>query len=377
MPMDPNDPRIQEFIKNSEGEPKKTAPSPKKNPQQSAVENPSTGQKTQLFKRKRAGKVLTREEVKQIKDGRRKLRKELRSHGIKDKSDFDLMASGQGLYFDKPSNILDWLWRHKLGMLLLSMAAVMAVLLIMSLVTQTRGHFTINVSDGMFREGFTLSETADFKRPTTYLFATPAEDVPCISFRQIPETVDQQDGSHNAQYFAYTFYIRNEGENVQDYLWYLRLNSESQSVSSAVWAMVFEDGKMRFYAKADEDGNLQTLPAKDDNDRGYPEMHLGQFAAEPENQYELIFKRGEREFYRILPYPFASDTLIAEGQQSSVTPGDIHKYTVVLWLEGDDPDCTDQLIGGHIGVEFGFRLLDETIEENRTWEDFWHGLKFW
>lgn len=378
MPMDPNDPRIQEFIKNSEQEPMKTDSKKKKPQEKQQVQNPPQEKGFQLVRRKRVGKVLTREEVKEIKQGRRKLRKELRSNGIKEKSDFDLMASSLGLYFDKPNNFLAWLWQHRLGTLLASMAAVMALLMIMSIVTQTRGHFTINMSDSMFNEGFTLSETASFDRPTTYLFATPATDVPCISFSQIPENVDQQEGSHNAQYFAYTFFIRNEGENTQNYAWYLNLNSESKGTSSAVWAMVFEDGKMRFYAKADEDGNLQALPATDDNERGYADMHLGQFAAEPDSQYEEIYNYGDRAFYRILPFPFISDTLIAQGQQSAVAPGDVHKYTVVLWLEGDDPDCTNELIGGHMGVELNFSLLEEeTAEENSAWDNFWRGLKFW
>ena len=32
--------------------------------------------------------------------------------------------------------------------------------------------------------------------------------------------------------------------------------------------------------------------------------------------------------------------------------GDVDKYTVVIWLDGDDPECVDKIIGG--AVEFGF-----------------------
>ena len=34
------------------------------------------------------------------------------------------------------------------------------------------------------------------------------------------------------------------------------------------------------------------------------------------------------------------------------------KYTVVFWLEGDDPDCTNDLIGAHIGMQMDFELID-------------------
>jgi len=54
-----------------------------------------------LFKKKRAGVVLTKDEIKQIKAGRKKLRRDMRKMGVKDKKDFELTASSLGLYFDK------------------------------------------------------------------------------------------------------------------------------------------------------------------------------------------------------------------------------------------------------------------------------------
>lgn len=379
MPMDPNDPRVQEFVKNSQQTSGKKTPKKKlkrvrgTNP---AIEAPH--RQRRIFKRKRGGVELTREEVKEIKAGRRKIRKELRAQGIKSRHEFEMTAVSVGLYFDKRERgLLHWMWNHKLGSLLGLLAALLALLFFMSVVTQMQGHFTVNLSDGLFKEGFVLSESPEFTKNTTYLFATPAENIPCISFRQIDLDVDQTDGSHNGLYFAYTFYIRNEGESTQDYVWTLHLNSEGKNLSSALWAMVFEDGVMRFYAKADEDGNAQALPAYGDNSRGYPDMPFGEYAAEPEEQYQLIAQRGERSFYRIVPHIFESDDIIAHGQQSQVAPMDVHKYTVVLWLEGDDPDCTDDLIGGHVGLDFGFRMVTEDAEDKNVWQQLWEELKFW
>ena len=50
-------------------------------------------------------------------------------------------------------------------------------------------------------------------------------------------------------------------------------------------------------------------------------------------------------------------------------PGDIDKYTVVMWLEGTDIDCTDNLLGGEIKVhmEFNseFKEIDATKYEKK------------
>ena len=42
--------------------------------------------------------------------------------------------------------------------------------------------------------------------------------------------------------------------------------------------------------------------------------------------------------------------------------GDIDKYTIVIWVEGDDPECTDDLIGGEIKMHM--TLTEEHIAQD-------------
>ena len=51
---------------------------------------------------------------------------------------------------------------------------------------------------------------------------------------------------------------------------------------------------------------------------------------------------------------FASDTLVVMDHVEKFSPGDKNKYTVVLWLEGSDPECTDNILGGEIKIHMGF-----------------------
>lgn len=319
------------------------------------------GKQSSFFKKRRAGVVLTRDEVKEIKRGRRKLRKQMREMGIKSKSEFELTASSLGLYFDenRKAALLLWFLSSKGFWLLLSLGALLLLLLYgMSAITNLRGHFTISMSDELFREGFSISETREFENPTSHLFATPAEDVPCISIVNIPDNIDEIDGAHHDKYFAYTFYVKNEGESAQNLLWQLRLNSESQNLSQAVWAMLFIDGEMTIYAKADDEGNPEMLPAKDDNTRGYLQPPFYQSADDPDGQFEVIKKSGALTYWRVKTKPFLSDSLVQEGLIEQFKPQDVHKITVVIWLEGDDPQCTNELIGGHLGMDFFMQIAE-------------------
>ena len=58
---------------------------------------------------------------------------------------------------------------------------------------------------------------------------------------------------------------------------------------------------------------------------------------------------------------FVSDELIAREHVADFNPGDIHKYTVVMWIEGSDPECTDNILGGEFKVHMDFK--SEFIDE--------------
>lgn len=326
-----------------------------------------------IFKKRRAGVVLSEDEVKAIKQGRKKLRKEMKARGIKSKREFELVAGSLGLYFDKRRGFFFWLWRHWLGALLGLLAAMLLILFIFSLVQQMRGHFTINLSDGMFKEGFVLADNKEFDNATTQLFSTPAQDVPCISINQIPTDIDEIDGEHNEQYFAYTYYIRNEGESTVGYDWTLDFNEETKDLSKAAWIIVFEDGEMRIFAEANtSSGEAEALPPLDDDSRGYSSLPIRELAPDSD-QFEIVKQVGQVTYWRVIPDKFLSEDLITKGSQEGVEPKEVHKYTVVIYLEGDDIEADDSRIGGHLGLEMNFKLTSEAEEKKSIWD----GLKFW
>lgn len=325
-----------------------------------------TGTKKRIFKKKRGGVVLEDKEIQEIISGRKKLKADMKAMGITSKKEFELTASSLGLYFDKKTKpILFGLFLSRFGGLIAAAFALLLMLSLwgMSIISQMKGHFTINVTDDLFKEGFSISESADFTNPTSHLFKTPVKEVLDLSITQIPEDVDNLTGDPEAHYFAYTFYLKNEGESTVGYKWEVKFNSESKNVSNAAWVMLFEDGEMRFYAKPRDDGGIEMLPSLDRTDlKGFVVPPFYDKAMYPDEQYEINRREGLIDYWRIKPYPFVSDVVAAEGEKLDVAPGDVHKYTLVVWLEGDDPDCTNDLMGGHLGFEMNMSLIEGTLE---------------
>jgi len=327
-----------------------------------------------LFRKTRGGVALTREEVRYIKAERKKLKKEMKAAGVYTKYEFETTASSLGLYFDKRKGLLlfwlfgggRWLWT-----LLGAAALLLLSLFAMTWVSQMRGYFTINLSDRLLKEGFVLSETADFAQPSANLFAQPAVDVPCISVTSLQQDIDSYEGQHNGfGYFAYTCFVRNEGESTVDYQWQLQITGESLECSTAAWVMVIEDGAAELYAEPGQDGQPQAVPARDDDTKGYLQVPVMDLAADPGKYLKPIKTVGAATYYRIETTPFADQYTVAAGKQTGVAPMEVHKYTVVVWLEGDDPDCTDDRIGGHLGLGMQYALVDESVEKR----SFWSGL---
>ena len=318
-------------------------------------------QKRWIFKYRRAGILLTQSEVDEIKAGRKKLRTEMKQAGIYTRREFELTASSLGLYFDKNRffALLLWLLHGRalwalLGAALLFMAAMYAI----SQVTQLQGHFTINLTDEMFDEGFQLSETSDFANPTARIYGEPVEDAPCISVTEIPADVDAIEGPHNGRaYYAHTFYLAKRGEGTVDYRYTLTINSESLDCASATWVLLYHNGTPALYAHMGADGEVECLPAKGDNSRGYTADSLHFLDRLSADQYEEVV--GERSTgIRLIPYAFQTDWVVTSQVVTDMEQDEVDTFTVVIWLEGDDPDCTDALIGSHIGLQMDFALID-------------------
>lgn len=53
-------------------------------------------------------------------------------------------------------------------------------------------------------------------------------------------------------------------------------------------------------------------------------------------------------------YPWMNQDVVCSEKREKIKDHEVDKYTVVIWLEGDDPDCTDDLFGGHVEFNMNF-----------------------
>lgn len=213
--------------------------------------------------------------------------------------------------------------RKRILSIILGVATAVLLLLfaISTLVTQW-GDLIISVSSPAVKKGIVLSEDPEFKVMSASLSSTQVENVTNITYNWLPTDLDTSgNGSHNGEnYVAYTFYCKNNGQVPLDYDATLEITGVAKSADEAVRIMIYKNGEETVYAKGKY------------NDRTKPEEDA---------------------------VKFESDTVVMTTRTDDFGVDQVDKYTIVMWIEGNDPECIDDIRNGHIRMRMLFDVLDD------------------
>lgn len=192
---------------------------------------------------------------------------------------------------------------------LLIMLLFLIIIYFLLRVIHETGYFTVTLNTDLAEEsGLVMYEKISEKKEKKILKATKVEFMDNISVKWLPEGLHERaEGSHNGENFlAYTFYIENQGSETINYWYEILVDDVIKNVDKAIRVMIYRNEEKTIYARANE--------------------NTGE--AEP----------GTKKFY--------SEMEVLLEHRENFNPGDIDKFTIVIYLEGEDPDCVDALIGG-------------------------------
>lgn len=218
--------------------------------------------------------------------------------------------------------------RHKIivriiSVLLIVLTAIVAVTYAISYFYDKFGSFTVMVNKyDMINQGLTLSETPEYDKTISTLNADILYDMTNISGADLPDNIDKINGEHNGYgYIAYTFYLINSGRDTVAYRGRMIMENITNNVDEAVRIAVYKNGEKTVYGKTKKDGTGK------------------------ESDCDMEFE--------------SSSTVMTTGT-ADFQPGAKDKYTVVIWLEGNDPECLDDIIGGTMKLSMKFEIIENT-----------------
>ncbi|MBP5431338.1 MAG: hypothetical protein J6Y81_03425 [Ruminococcus sp.] len=210
-----------------------------------------------------------------------------------------------------------------MGLLVIILVLIVAVAYAISYFYDKFGSFTVKVNKyDMIHQGLTLSETPEYDKTIAVLNANIVYDMTNISGNDLPENIDKVNGSHNGDnYIAYTFYLINAGDDTVSYTGEMTIENVTKKVDEAVRIAVFKNGVKTVYGKTKSNG--------------------GGIESDCDSEFltsNIVMKTLTEDFK-------------ANGKD---------KYTVVVWLEGNDPDCIDDIIGGTLKLGMNFKITEST-----------------
>lgn len=200
---------------------------------------------------------------------------------------------------------------------------------ILSFVYQEKSFTVYLEHEDRIEKNLMIYETKDDKRYRYHLKADILDELSATSLAWLPENLHTEaDGSHNGNnYIAYTFYAENWGQETINYNAEIIIDDVIRNIDEALRVVVYRNDEKVVYAKT----NSTT---------GEPEEGTKAFIDEK--------------------------TIMAERIENFEV-GQVDKYTIVIFIEGDDAECTDALIGGEIGVYM--KLTEEKTVEPEEPQD--------
>lgn len=210
----------------------------------------------------------------------------------------------------------------KLGVLIIIL--FLTILYFLLSIAYGGGNFTVSLDENFAKKsGIVMYESKENKEDKRVLKAEQAEYIDNISVKWLPENIDNEaEGSHNGDnYLAYTFYLENKGSENINYWYEILIDDVIKNVDRAIRVMVYRNGERTIYAKANE----TTREAEEGTEKFYSDKE--------------VLVEGRKDF----------------------KPGDVDKFTIVIYIEGDDPDCIDALIGGEMKMHM--EITEEHIKQ--------------
>ncbi|MBQ9248597.1 MAG: hypothetical protein IJ171_08450 [Ruminococcus sp.] len=259
-------------------------------------------------------------------------------------------------------------WKRRAGVTLVVLVLVLLLIWIMTWLLTTIGDLVITVDSGAAKKGISISENADGSGSTFKLSANMVNEVTNITYDWLPATLDlEADGSHNGRnYLAYTFYLTNNGKETLTYQSQLQSVKAAKDADEACRVMIYKNGEPEVFAKEN-----RGLTSADGSPEPYEKIYKKEIpenytpptpeeieaAAQQPQSKELVNHTDEE----IVIQPFVDSKTVFNTSYEGLEPGQTDKYTIVMWIEGEDPECLDVIRDGYVKLMWFFNIADEEL----------------
>lgn len=206
--------------------------------------------------------------------------------------------------------------KRRLSLALLITGLLSLIVILVTIYGQYAGMFTISMTNEISDKGIMVSEHLDFLNPKESLAIKPLMDGYDIIESQLnmveAESTDGQYVDPDADYIAYTFYLKNTGKETINVNYNIRMISDYKGVGVATFLKV-----------------AQSL-------------------------YDPTESKFIDKTYKVFSKQIAGNDNLASEVIKTFQPGQIRKFTVYMWFDGRYTDET--MTGGATKLDWVFAI---------------------
>jgi archaellum component FlaG (FlaF/FlaG flagellin family) len=213
-----------------------------------------------------------------------------------------------------------------------------------------------------------LSEDYEFTNPSSVLSLSGPKNMDNWTYDWLPITklLNEEGSLSGDNYIACAFYLQNIGEESVFYSENITLTNVYKGLEDTIRILlikqivsedesgnvIYSDPEYRCYAKVSGDDLTPEYVAGGNGDEKIPVP-----VSDPNNI------NSSSPWYTI-PFYAANSGVVLDAVYYPLKAGEKIRYAMAVWIEGTDPECTDDKLGGKVSYTFQFNL--ETDEQGKV-----------
>ncbi|HEY8395982.1 MAG TPA: hypothetical protein VIK96_04315 [Bacilli bacterium] len=218
--------------------------------------------------------------------------------------------------------------KSTLSFLIIIFGLLSIIMFLLTLYGSSSGNFMIATDPDAYERGIVLSETAEFTEPSSRLFATTISNVEDMTYDNLAlEAILNAEGDYFDPintYLAYTFYLKNNGKETVTVEYSLTIQEMNRNVEEAIRFVFIDDGYIQMFQKPD------SVP----------------------KEYKFIVNRKPDEIINF------TDSEVFRFQITDFKPEDVKHFSIIMYIEGNDDDCNDSILGGSLKASMQFSIVE-------------------
>jgi len=250
-------------------------------------------------------------------------------------------------------------------------AILITALVIIAFLSNYVGNFTISLIN--YETRLALSTSSDMENSTTHIAMDGFDNAVPYTKGDVDEanldtdvggekslifdiTEDQQAGL----YFAYTFFVTNVGDGPCYYYYGVKINDETSGDNNE---LISDAMRIRMYENIfEEDETTETMTHE----------YLDYTRYNSETSDDTSLNADTRSYLSECEEDFASGDLkyfndtdiiiLSDNNSTKLWPNEIVRYTLVIWIDGNDPDCQGDFFDNNSGIRISTYIGSEEAD---------------